>query len=185
MGVKLVSSGAGSVELVAPVTASNYTATMPAKTGTVMIDGPAFSAYNSSAQSVANGTWTAVQLQTESFDTASCFNNTSGTVGGIPAYSFLPNVAGYYQISGNVTIAQTGSYYETVAIYKNGAVDKAGSITFASAGSYPSSNVSAVVYLNGSTDYVTLYVLHAQGSAQNTVNIAANTYFTGALVRGA
>jgi len=37
MGVKLVSASAGSVEIVAPATASNYTATMPAGTGTVML----------------------------------------------------------------------------------------------------------------------------------------------------
>ena len=39
MGVKLVSSSAGSVEIVAPVTASNYTATMPAGTGNVVVSG--------------------------------------------------------------------------------------------------------------------------------------------------
>jgi len=39
MGVKLVSASAGSVELVAPATASNYTATMPAGTGTVVVNG--------------------------------------------------------------------------------------------------------------------------------------------------
>jgi len=38
MGVKLVSASAGSVEIVAPTTASNYTATMPAVTGNVVID---------------------------------------------------------------------------------------------------------------------------------------------------
>ena len=37
MGVKLASSSGGSVEIVSPVTASNYTATMPAITGTVMV----------------------------------------------------------------------------------------------------------------------------------------------------
>jgi hypothetical protein len=39
MGVKLVSASAGSVEIVAPTTASNYTATMPAGTGTVVVNG--------------------------------------------------------------------------------------------------------------------------------------------------
>ena len=39
MGVKLVSSSAGSVEIVAPATASNFTATMPAGTGTVAVQG--------------------------------------------------------------------------------------------------------------------------------------------------
>jgi len=37
MGVKLVSSSAGSVEIVAPATASVYTATMPAATGNVLV----------------------------------------------------------------------------------------------------------------------------------------------------
>ena len=39
MGVKLVSASAGSVEIVAPTTASNYTATMPAGTGNVVVNG--------------------------------------------------------------------------------------------------------------------------------------------------
>lgn len=37
MGVKLVSSGGGSVEINPPATASNFTATMPAGTGTVIV----------------------------------------------------------------------------------------------------------------------------------------------------
>jgi hypothetical protein len=39
MGVKLASASAGSVEIVAPATASNYTATMPEGSGTVVING--------------------------------------------------------------------------------------------------------------------------------------------------
>ena len=39
MGVKLVSSGGGSVEIAPPVTASSFTATMPAGTGTVAVQG--------------------------------------------------------------------------------------------------------------------------------------------------
>ena len=38
MGVKLVSASAGSVEIVAPTTASNFTATMPAGTGNVVVN---------------------------------------------------------------------------------------------------------------------------------------------------
>ncbi len=44
MGVKLVSSGGGSVEINPPATASNYTATMPAATGTVVVGASAVSA---------------------------------------------------------------------------------------------------------------------------------------------
>jgi hypothetical protein len=39
MGVKLVSASAGSVEIVAPTTASNFTATLPAGTGTMVVNG--------------------------------------------------------------------------------------------------------------------------------------------------
>lgn len=39
MGVKLVSSGGGSVEINPPATASNFTATMPAGTGNVVVNG--------------------------------------------------------------------------------------------------------------------------------------------------
>ena len=39
MGVKLVSSGGGSVEINPPSTASNFTATMPAGTGNVVVNG--------------------------------------------------------------------------------------------------------------------------------------------------
>lgn len=49
MGVKLVSASAGSVEIVAPTTASNYTATMPAATGNVLL---------STTQLVGTGTTT-------------------------------------------------------------------------------------------------------------------------------
>ena len=47
MAIKLQSSSGGSVTLDVPVTASNYSLTIPAKTGTAMVSGnmPAFSAY--------------------------------------------------------------------------------------------------------------------------------------------
>jgi len=72
--------------------------------------GPAFSAYqNTATVSISVGTWTVVPYNTEEFDTASCFNNTGSTVGSTPAYAFLPNVAGYYQVSWGVTINSSGS----------------------------------------------------------------------------
>jgi hypothetical protein len=56
MGVKLVSASAGSVELVAPVTASNYTATMPAGTGSVVVNGVNSAIVSSTAQASTSGT---------------------------------------------------------------------------------------------------------------------------------
>lgn len=56
MGVKLVSASAGSVEIVAPTTASNYTATMPAATGTVILDSATQSFTNKSFDSASVAT---------------------------------------------------------------------------------------------------------------------------------
>lgn len=56
MGVKLVSASAGSVEIVAPATASNYTATMPAGTGNVVVNGINSSIVSGTAQASTSGT---------------------------------------------------------------------------------------------------------------------------------
>lgn len=179
MGVKLVSSSAGSVELVAPVTASNYTATMPAKTGTVMIDGPAFSAYQSSSQSITSSTFTKVNFQTEDFDTASAFNNTGSTVGSTPAYAFLPTVAGYYQVIASVGPA-TSTTATLTAIYKNGSQVKSSITTAVNS----SAAVTALIYLNGTTDYVESYAYVV--GVTPALNAGVNyTYFQASLVRGA
>jgi len=121
--------------------------------------GPAFSASNTGSQSITGGVATKVILQTEEFDTASCFNNTGSTVGGIPAYAFLPNVAGYYQLNGITYISATTSSQSVLAIiYKNGSAYQAGGFQSLSS---PLNNgggqVASVVYLNGTTDYVELY----------------------------
>lgn len=60
MGVKLVSASAGSVELVAPATASNYTATMPAATGNVVLDSATQTLTNKTIQGGAITSGTAV-----------------------------------------------------------------------------------------------------------------------------
>jgi chitodextrinase len=56
MGVKLVSASAGSVEIVAPTTASNYTATLPAGTGTMVVNGINGSIVSGSATASTSGT---------------------------------------------------------------------------------------------------------------------------------
>jgi hypothetical protein len=56
MGVKLVSASAGSVEIVAPATASNFTATMPAGSGTVVINGVNSATVSGTAVASTSGT---------------------------------------------------------------------------------------------------------------------------------
>ena len=124
-------SGTGSMTLAAPVTNSNQTVTLPDATGTVMVSGamPAFSAYQTGSLSLANNTVTTITYNTKEFDTNNCFNNTGSTVtlNGIstPAYSFAPNVAGYYQITAALSFSPSISGVELIlTLNKNGGVYK-------------------------------------------------------------
>jgi hypothetical protein len=179
MGVKLVASSGGSVELVPTNTASNFTVTVPAKTGTMAMDGPAFSAYLASNQTISNATDTKVSFDTETFDVGSCYDTTNKR--------FTPNVAGYYFVSINVPSAGPGTYTGTLAIlvklYKNGSnVEQLGNL-FASS-SYPQLNVSKLIYLNGSTDYIEAYVYTTAGGL-TLQGGSAFSHFEGFLARSA
>jgi hypothetical protein len=158
------------------------TITVPNATGTMMVSGnmPAFAAYQSSAQAIGTATFTKVSLQTEEFDTNSCFNNTASTVGGIPAYSFLPNVAGYYQFTG-VASSSTTTIDTLVSFFKNGTEFKR--LSYISANTIATLGGSALIYCNGTTDYVSLYVYLT--TPQNLIATAKETYFQAVMVRAA
>ena len=171
----LAGATSGGVTLAVPAVSGTNTATFPAATGTVMVSGnmPAFSAYQSSAQSLSSGTATKIQFQTKEFDTANCFDNTTN-------YRFTPNVAGYYQISGGVSTVSSGGTCQLL-VYKNGSQFKVlQRIDPTAVASYG----SCLVYMNGSTDYVELYY-YLSGITQNTSNTQANTYFQASMVRSA
>jgi hypothetical protein len=137
--------------------------------------GPAFSAYNTGGQSVTGGAYTKLQINTEEFDTANCYDSTTN-------YRFTPNIAGYYLFTFN---AENGaaSARLTTYLYKNGSVFKNGVDSIGNGTNSNSSNGSALAYANGSSDYFELYV---QGNnAQSIQSGAAVTYFQAFLVRPA
>ena len=182
MSLVLQSSGGGSVTLNEPTTASNFTVTLPAATGTAMVSGnqPAFSVWRNGDQTgITSGVSTKVQLNTEIFDTASAFDSTTN-------YRFQPTVAGYYQLSGCVDVAGTGLTYGMAQLFKNGSDINHGSFSAGATSEFQSS-ISLVVYLNGSTDYVELYALAFVTAGTFTINATQpwQSYFTGVLVRTA
>lgn len=130
------------------------------------VEWPAFSAYKSSAQSLSSATNTKITFDTEEFDTNNNFASST----------FTPTVAGYYQITGAINNS-TGT--QTVAmIFKNGSVFKTGTNN----SSY-TAIVTALVYFNGTTDYVDFYGYFASGTTTGSGN--SQTYFQGVLVRAA
>jgi hypothetical protein len=184
MSLVLQSSGGGQITIQEPATASNFTQTLPAASGEVMVSGnqPAFSAFTPT-QTLTTAVLTLLAHSTELFDTASCFNNTGSTVGGILAYSFLPNVAGYYQITASVrdnTGASAG--FLSSVIQKNGvAANQNIGINNAQG---ISSITTALIYLNGTTDYIQHY---AQQNSGLNMSIGGQSfvYFQATLVRAA
>ena len=135
-------------------------------------NGPAFSAYQSSSQSPSATTWTKMQFQSEEFDTASCFDSTTN-------YRFTPTVAGYYQVNGALQNNSTATV--AMGIYKNGSIFK--QVNNTTSALYNSGFVSALIYMNGSTDYIELYCFLSAGGALNST--AVTTYFQAAMIRGA
>jgi hypothetical protein len=165
-------SGTGSVTVLAPNTNSNQTVTMPDATGTMMVSGnmPAFSAYANTNQTFTSSTHTKVTFTTELFDTNNNFASSR----------FTPTVAGYYQMSSALTANVSNTRY-LVELYKNGTrcnVFADMSTTVNTLGG------SVLVYMNGSTDYLEMYVYMTAVSPE-LYGIQDSTWFTGSLVRAA
>ncbi len=137
---------------------------------------PAFSAYkSSSSQSISSGVFTKITYDVEEFDTNNNFSSSR----------FTPTVAGYYQINANTYLqASSGLSRALTTIYKNGSSYKFGNDNLAVSGTEGRGLASALVYLNGSTDYVEIYILSSATSPVIQTSID-NTWFQGSLVRSA
>lgn len=170
---KLILNGAtsGSISLESPAVSGTNTLTLPVQTGTVMVNGPAFSAWQSSNQTLSNTTFTKITFTTEVFDTNNNFASST----------FTPTVAGYYQINGRVgaNVSNTGMI---VSIYKNGTENSRGNESQPST-ALAGVTVSSLVYLNGSTDYVEIYGYFVTGQTTDARQVC--TYFNASMVRSA
>ena len=152
---------------------------MPAATGTVAVSGntPAFSAYANASQSVSSGVATKVSFQVEDFDTASAFDNTTN-------YRFQPTVAGYYQINTTVRLSGTTPTNYNIYLYKTGSAYRTYASFNISAGSTTLIvSASALVNLNGSTDYLEVWADITATSPTLSSNSINTSSFSGSLVR--
>jgi len=132
-------------------------------------NGPAFSAWQNSAQTLTSNVLTKILYQSELWDTNSNYDTSTSR--------FTPTVAGYYQINAAVCTGASSSQ-QLLAIYKNGALYQRNDI--------PSINInqiSSIVSLNGSTDYIEIYASFGTGQI-TSANVNLN-WFNGALVRSA
>jgi hypothetical protein len=152
--------------------------TIPSVTGTAMVSGnmPAFSATKSANQTVTSGVFTTITFDTEQFDTNNNFASNT----------FTPTVAGYYQINLCVYCASSATTTRLIAqILKNGGSYRFGTDVTQATGSESRSFVSTVVYMNGTTDYLTAAALPIGTGTLTFGNLIDNTCFNGVLVRAA
>tara|TARA_B110000503_G_scaffold91953_1_gene138765 strand:+ start:2127 stop:2702 length:576 start_codon:yes stop_codon:yes gene_type:complete len=188
IAIKGAATGTGVFTLESPATNTNRTLTLPDEAGTILttatagvpIGGPAFSAYLASTQSVTNSVVTKVTINTEVFDTNSCFDNATN-------YRFTPTVAGYYQVNGVLRL-NAGSSLSAgwVSIYKNGSAYSRGIEYNTALTGPPQLVVSDIVYFNGSTDYVELYGLNnANTPTFEAISTGITARFSAAMVRSA
>jgi len=140
------------------------------------LQGPAFRATATSSQTFTVNVLTKVAFNSSIFDTNSNYDPTTN-------YRFTPKIAGYYQVTGTVS-AQTTSGLTAIQanIYKNGSNYEIGNSPPASTYAYPYAQVTSLVYMNGSTDYVECYGVATGASGTVTCQ---GTYFQAVMVRGA
>jgi hypothetical protein len=149
-------------------------------TGKIASGNPVFSARISSTQSLSNVTATKVAFNNTDFDTASCFSTST--------YRYTPNVAGYYQFNWSIILqvgVNTGSREYITWIQKNDAIWIWGTNFDTTPNHYVCSTGTALIYMNGSTDYVEVFASQSSGGLA-TINPSTsyNSRFSGVMVRG-
>jgi hypothetical protein len=134
--------------------------------GSATVDNtPAFEAYRSSNQTPSNDTITKVQFNTEVYDTDSAYDNSTN-------FRFTPQVAGKYFAYGSVRgDAESATDLDLIEIYirKNGTTQANQAINYGGNDiDNATINISAVVDMNGSSDYLELWVV-LRSSVQPTI----------------
>ncbi len=143
--------------------------------GSRLLAEPSFCAYMATDQTgIANATWTKVQLSSEEFDLGSCFDSAGN-------FRFTPSVPGRYRFEWSVHCTGSSLGIGTCALYKNGAYFKSGQYA-APAYSINISTGAAIVYLNGSTDYVELFGYIAASSGHKFTGSQSSTFLSGSYI---
>ena len=141
---------------------------------------PMFQVGLSSAQSIPNATNTLVQfndIQTASggFSIGGYFDTSN--------YWFKPLVSGYYYFDAQLRLENATPDYVVIYINKNGTEIRANVGTESNAANaYVTAHTSTLTYMNGSTDYASVSVLHNSGSSKNLANTFGRTQFGGYMI---
>jgi hypothetical protein len=139
--------------------------------------GPTFRAYrNTTAQSITINTATKIQFNAESWDSDNCFDSTTN-------YRFTPNKAGYYQFNTNCSYTTTGTAGRTfLRFYKNGS-EYCRLRDGATPQLYDVYGGGAVIYMNGTTDYLEVYFYSGTTTTREIDFGSSSVSFDGVWIR--
>lgn len=139
---------------------------------------PVFQAVSTVNQSIPNAAFTKVVLNSEVFDSDNYYD--------APNSKFQPLVAGYYAIKAELAIdfsAAVGAAFFIPAVYKNGVEYSRGLLQYTGTAGVYTQYVDTVVQMNGTTDFIELFVFQNTGAARNILFGSTTTFVTGYLVR--
>ncbi len=150
--------------------------------GTGVIAIPKFRAYrNADITSFTPSSYTKIQYDTETYDTNNNYDPSTN-------YRFTPTIAGYYDVRGIVSVlssaASSTNTQILLAIYKNGvSVTREGQYGPITSGNPVSITVKDLISMNGSTDYLEIFLNQTPAVGTTTVNGGTiNTYFEATLI---
>ena len=132
---------------------------------------PSFQATVNAAQTIAPGTATKINFNTENFDTDGTYD--------VSSYRFTPAVAGKYLIHGRIGWADepVEDKSQETRIFKNGSLlFQANRRTAASTGRDATVSCINIVDLSA-TDYVEIFGYHNSGSDADTLNSTTSCIF--------
>jgi hypothetical protein len=132
----------------------------------------AFGGSNSAAQSVANGTPTAVTLDTEDFDTDNVHSTTTNSD------QFTIGTPGVYTVSASARWVANATGTRTIALVVNGATVAVGPTVRGGSTLEDDSAVSALVKL-AANDVVKVAVAQDSGAALNVQNVRVSLVWVG------
>ena len=115
-------------------------------------------AYRNAAQNIDANGYTRVAIDTVSFDTEGVVNITNSRI--------VPNLPGYYIAIANIRVSSVPDGQRvTAAIFKNGKLVTYGTHVHQGTAGHSLSSASDLIYMNGTTDYLELYVHNSHSSA--------------------
>ena len=131
--------------------------------------------YMGTNQSILQSSFTKLNLDVVSFDIDSEWNATNKR--------FQPSTAGYYVVNAvvgwNASVAPTTAHHLRAYFWKNGAAVTLSQTIINYLGTYvQTSTLVDIIYMNGTTDYLEVYVWQNRTVAQNIVGSNMETYFT-------